>query len=747
MSGKPRRVRVLHVLKYYRPTFTGEGVFLERCAGVMQELAPSVEHELLVTHTPAPRDLSVSAASSSLLAVHYLTRGVAGAVRRHLALVLWFFWHLRRFDVVHLHTHADWYFLSYALARLFGRRLLLSATLDDSLPNLIAQYRERLRPLARRGFNLIHAFISISPKLHDETRSLVPEDRCRLIPCGILAPPQAEEVRQAMRERIGAGPDTPVILFVGGLCARKDPLSLVRILPGLRSRHPGTRLVLIGPPLEPDYVAELVALAERTGVADAIVFAGEQADPHPWFAAADILAFPSRLEGFGTVVAEAMAHGLPVVVRRLPGVNEDFVIDGETGFAFEDEAGLIQGLDRLIGDAALRRRLGDAARSLARRRFDMRAIAADYLRAYGCGAHILSPDPEALETPLAGTASVLDRRFHTPLQIDPETQPLLITTVDAEESFDWSSPFSRTATDVRSMSAQERAHRVFDRHGVVPIYLADYPVVTQPEGYRVLQELLAEGRCEIGAQLHPWVTPPFLEELSDRNSYVANLPSTVEHAKAARLTEAIRERFGVHPLMYRTGLYGGSLRTGDILRRLGYRVDSSLSVCWPPLDIPPHAKRWVFSARPAWIDRDCTLLELPVSAGLVGSLPSRIGAALAPLAFSRYAEDFGVAAALARLRLLERIRLSPEGITLEEAKRLVRAMLADGHRVFVLTYHSPSLVPGGTPYTRSEEDVRRFLDWLDAFYTFFREEVGGRMGGWRDALPQALTNRAGKIAA
>ena len=68
-----RPVRVLHVLKYYRPAFTGEGVFLERSSAVMQELAPDVEHELLVTHTPAPPDPDAEAACSTLRRVIYLS--------------------------------------------------------------------------------------------------------------------------------------------------------------------------------------------------------------------------------------------------------------------------------------------------------------------------------------------------------------------------------------------------------------------------------------------------------------------------------------------------------------------------------------------------------------------------------------------------------------------------------------------------------------------------------------------------
>jgi hypothetical protein len=72
-------------------------------------------------------------------------------------------------------------------------------------------------------------------------------------------------------------------------------------------------------------------------------------------------------------------------------------------------------------------------------------------------------------------------------------------------------------------------------------------------------------------------------------------------------------------------------------------------------------------------------------------------------------------------------------------------MLATGHRIFVLTYHSPSLVPGNTPYVRNQEQLDRFLDWLDEFYVFFREEAGGRPSTWREIRhpPAAAIERDG----
>jgi glycosyltransferase involved in cell wall biosynthesis len=734
-AGRARPSRVLHVLKYYRPAFTGEGVFLERSSAVMQELAPEVEHELLVTHTPWPTTPQEAAACSTLARVAYLTKGPVGEIARHLRLVWWLLRHLHRYDTVHVRTHADWYFMGYLLARLMRRRLVLSATLDDSLPVLIGWYRPRLRPLVARGLRLFHAYVSISPKLHAETRAAAADPaRCHLIPCGITVPASPPGQRARMRAQFGAGPEDPVLLFVGGLCARKDPLFLIEALPEIRRAHPGARLVLVGPTLEPDYVRHLEERVAALGLGEAVTFAGEQLDPHPWFDAADMLVFASRLEGFGTVVPEAMAHGLPVVVRHLPGVNDSFVLDGKTGFLFTDEAGYVAAVRRLAADPALRRRLGGAGRLLAAEQFGMRGIAARYLGVYGLAERIVSPPSAEPETGLGCTASILDPRFHTPVP-PPSDRPLLVTMVDAEEAFDWDKPFSRAAADVSSMRCQHLAHRVFERHGAVPVYLTDYPVASQEEGRAPLRELLQGGHCEIGAQLHPWVTPPFVEEVCERNSFAGNLPAPLELEKARRLTEMLGEAFGVQPQIYRTGRYGAGPRTADILKRLGYLADSSLDPYWPPEGSHHGSDIWALSARPYWVDRERRLIEIPTSAALVGRLARRHGRRLAPLAFRPLSERLGVTSLLARLGLLERIRLSPEGMTIEEAKRLTRAMLAEGHRVFVLTYHTPSLQPGNTPYVRTQEQLRRFLAWLDEYYAFFREELGGRCGSWREVRP------------
>ena len=302
--------------------------------------------------------------------------------------------------------------------------------------------------------------------------------------------------------------------------------------------------------------------------------------------------------------------------------------------------------------------------------------------------------------------------------------PLLAVVVDTEEEFDWGKPLSRERTGVGHIRSQLRAQNVYARVGLKPLYVVDYPVASQPAGFEPLQEWAQAGTCEIGTHLHPWVSPPFDEPVNNRNSYPGNLPASLERAKLKHLTEAIEQRFGRRPTVYRAGRYGYGANTATILAELGYRVDTSVvpRTNFGPDEGPDFSGCGI---DPSWIDRKGGLLEVPLSVGWTGLLAAA-GPWLQPLCRTQQAQKLRLPGMLARAGLFERIRLTPEGITFDELRRLTLALLARGHRVFNFSYHSPSLEPGHTPYVRSADDLDRFVGTIERYLEFFFGDLGGR---------------------
>ncbi len=311
----------------------------------------------------------------------------------------------------------------------------------------------------------------------------------------------------------------------------------------------------------------------------------------------------------------------------------------------------------------------------------------------------------------------------TPARLPADEPPQLLVVVDTEEEFDWGAPFDRNATSVEAMSHQQRAQQLCASFGLVPTYVVDYPVASQEAGHRPIGGWVAEGAATVGAHLHPWVSPPLDEEPSVVNSFPGNLPRTLEAAKLERLAQEIERSFGVRPTVYKAGRYGFGERTASILEEQGFEVDLSAN---PPFDYrdqggPDFSD---FSADPYWFGDRRRLLGIPASGAYVGWLGGAAHgvyrrASSAALAWSR------LPGILSRLGAVDRLRLSPEGFEPAELRKLTRWLLARGSRVFTFSYHSPSLLPGCTPYVRSASELERFLDRFKSFFDFFFGALGG----------------------
>lgn len=301
--------------------------------------------------------------------------------------------------------------------------------------------------------------------------------------------------------------------------------------------------------------------------------------------------------------------------------------------------------------------------------------------------------------------------------------PLLIVIVDTEEEFDWDAPFDRKATSVKSICGQSRLREIYRRYGVRPTYVVDYPVASQPIGYEPLRELLDNEECMIGTHLHPWVNHPDDEEVNEYNSYPGNLPPDLERRKLEVLTDKITENFGIRPVIYKAGRYGLGPETFRTLTGMGYLVDLS-PVPFHDLGYKHGPDFSQIQAHPYWIDRPGGLLTVPLTREFFGPL-SCFGASL-----DRFMNKLVLGplmrGMLSRAKLLECSTLTPEGVPVGEFTRLVEEMIKRGQRIFCLTYHSPSLEPGHTPYVRTEQDLTRFKNSIEQFLETFMNRFGGK---------------------
>lgn len=293
--------------------------------------------------------------------------------------------------------------------------------------------------------------------------------------------------------------------------------------------------------------------------------------------------------------------------------------------------------------------------------------------------------------------------------------PAFLVTVDVEEDFDWSLPLARENTAVDSVVRLRKFQTFCEGAEVKPCYLVDYPVANSSIAQEILGGAFRHRKADVGLQLHPWVTPPHDEEVTRYNSFAGNLPPALERAKIATLAKAVRTRFGVDARIYRAGRYGIGPYTIALLAEHGIAIDSSVRAYHDY----HHEGGPDFSGigpRPVWAGRDTRIVELPLTTVFTGAL-RRQGPAL----YRRFGTRAALRGAAARLGLLNRIPLTPEGVSIEEAKRAIDAALAQDLPILNFAFHSPSLVPGNTPYVRDNADLDSFYDWWRAIFAHLAE--------------------------
>ena len=273
--------------------------------------------------------------------------------------------------------------LASRLARSRSRVVISVHTLFSAfLQGKGANIRGRLlKVLAQRLYSKADAVVAVSRGVAEDLGELfgIAQERIRVIGNPFDLEKIARLAEVPVDEAMFSG-DVPIILSVGRLSQEKGGDDLLRAFARLQPQTEA-RLVFLGEGAEQPRLEQLCSQLE---VDDKVSFLGYQENPFRFMARSTVFVLSSRYEGFGNVLVEAMACGLPVVATRCyPGI-EDLVRHGESGLLVPvgDEAALVAALARVLNEGELRRKLVIAGRKTAGS-FDSHRIVTCYREVLG----------------------------------------------------------------------------------------------------------------------------------------------------------------------------------------------------------------------------------------------------------------------------------------------------------------------------------------------------------------------------
>lgn len=277
-----------------------------------------------------------------------------------------------RFDLVHVQTPFLAHYSGLRLARRLGVPCV--ATYHTLFEEYLHHYvpalpRAALRALARRfsrtQCDALDAVVVPSTAMRETLERYGVATRTEIVPTGVPLPDFSCGDGARFRAERAIDPARPVLLYVGRVAFEKNIGFLLRVLARVRASGPDALLVVCG---EGPAVKSLQREARALGVAASVLFAGyldRSSTLLDCYRAADAFVFASRTETQGLVLLEAMALGVPVVSTAVMGTR-DIVGPGRGALvAREDEAGFAAQVLTLLGDRALRERLGREARAYA----------------------------------------------------------------------------------------------------------------------------------------------------------------------------------------------------------------------------------------------------------------------------------------------------------------------------------------------------------------------------------------------
>jgi glycosyltransferase involved in cell wall biosynthesis len=290
------------------------------------------------------------------------------------ARVGWLLFRCRKdYEVVHVTSCGPLCAFSLLWARMLGKVAIYETSLpqSDDLLTLMQTARVRHWMIMRS-----HACLAISPQLYDLCRRGGADEQS----LHLVANPRDTDIfhpvdgttKAMLQKKLGLPENGPIILFVGGILERKGADLLPAIFRGVLKAFPSACLLLVGPEapladlttstrLPADFIRSELRDCLASGQ---LIFTGNVYNVHEYMQASDVFLFPSRNEGLPNAPIEAMACGVPCVVRDIEGVSSAYIEHGVDGVIVQGEnpADYAEAIIRLLSNEAEYRAMSSKAR-------------------------------------------------------------------------------------------------------------------------------------------------------------------------------------------------------------------------------------------------------------------------------------------------------------------------------------------------------------------------------------------------